>query len=227
MPRPGSRLGHAVLSFVRSQPLLGSGREESSQPPPGSRRYPGAGEPCSGRDAGGNSPVMRDAGERLGEAARAGQGRPIGLGIVGCGDLAQQAVLPHLAQPDALPLARVAAMCSRTLDRAQALAERYHVPHVTTEYEALLADEAVAAVLIRTPARLHLQQALAAVRARKHVYVQKPLTEALQEALPLEREVQRQGVRLVAAPGQSLNPLVPQLREALQSGTIGPLFWVN
>jgi predicted dehydrogenase len=171
---------------------------------------------------------MRAPSERPSEkTSRAAARQPIGLGILGGGDLAQQAVLPHLAQPDALPLARVAALCSRTLERARSLGERYHVPHVTTDYEALLADDAVEAVLILTPARLHFQQALAAVRAGKHVYVQKPLTEALQEALTLEREVQRQGVRLVAAPGQVLNPLVPRLREVIQSGSIGPLFWAN
>jgi predicted dehydrogenase len=166
-------------------------------------------------------------GPSIGPAARSRPSRPIGLGVVGCGDLAQQAVLPHLAQPDALPLARVAAICSRTLDRAQAVAERYHVPHVTTDLEALLADKAVEAVLILTPARLHFQQALAAVRAGKHVYVQKPLTESLPEALTLEREVHRQGIRLVAAPGQALNPLLPRLHESIQAGTIGPLFWAN
>jgi predicted dehydrogenase len=172
--------------------------------------------------------TMRVAAERPGRKSEGSGSRPaIGLGILGCGDLTQQAVLPHLAQPDALPLARVAAICSRTLERAQSVAERYHIPRVTTEYEALLADEAVEAVLILTPARLHFQQALAAVRAGKHVYVQKPLTESLQEALTLEREVQRQGVRAVAAPGQALNPLVPRLREAIKSGAVGAPFWAN
>jgi predicted dehydrogenase len=152
---------------------------------------------------------------------------PIGLGIIGCGELAQHGVLPHLAQPDALPLARVAALCGRTLDRAQALAQLYHVPHVTADYGELLADEAVEAVLILTPARLHFTQALAAVRAGKHVYVQKPMTETLQEALLLEREVARQGVRLVAAPGQALNPLLGRLRDLIRSGTVGTPFWVN
>ena len=143
-------------------------------------------------------------------------GRAIGLGIVGCGDLAQNGVLPHLAQPDALAAARVAAICGRSLERAQTLAQRYHIPHVTSEYEKMLGDPAVEAVLVLTPARLHFTQALAAIRAGKHVYVQKPLTETLQEALTLEREVARHGVRLVAAPGQALNPLVPRLREMIK-----------
>lgn len=152
---------------------------------------------------------------------------PIGVGIVGCGNLAQKGVLPHLAQPDALPLARVAALCGRTLERTQALAQLYHVPHVTASYADLLADEAVEAVLILTPARLHFSQALAAVRAGKHVYVQKPMTETLQEALLLEREVARQGVLLVAAPGQALNPLLGRLRDLIRGGAVGAPFWVN
>jgi predicted dehydrogenase len=152
---------------------------------------------------------------------------PIGLGIVGCGELAQHGVLPHLAQPDALPLARVAALCGRTLERAQALATLYHVPHVTADYGDLLADDAVEAVLILTPARLHYAQALAAVRAGKHVYVQKPMTEALQEALHLEREVARHGVRLVAAPGQALNPLLVRVRDLIRDGAVGTPFWVH
>jgi predicted dehydrogenase len=136
-------------------------------------------------------------------------------------------VLPHLAQPDALPLARVAALCGRTLERVQALAQLYHVPHVTVDYGNLLADRAVEAVLVLSPARLHFTQALAAVRAGKHVYVQKPMTETLQEALILEREVARQGVCLVAAPGQTLNPLLPRLREVIQSGVLGAPFWAQ
>jgi predicted dehydrogenase len=153
--------------------------------------------------------------------------RPIGLGIVGCGELARRAVLPHLAQPDALGIARVAALCGRTLDRVQPLGQQYHVPLVTAEYEALLADDAVEAVLILTPARLHFSQAIAAVRAGKHVYVQKPMTETLQEARTLEREVIRQGVRLVAAPGQVLNPMVARIRESIRSGEIGTPFWAH
>jgi predicted dehydrogenase len=136
-------------------------------------------------------------------------------------------VLWHLGQPDALGLARVAALCGRSMERIQPIGQQYHVPLVTTEYEALLADEAVEAVLILTPARLHFAQALAAVRAGKHVYVQKPMTETLQEARTLEREVARSGVRLVAAPGQSLNPLLPRLRDLIRAGGIGTPFWVH
>jgi len=98
---------------------------------------------------------------------------------------------------------------------------------VTAHYADLLADPAVEAVLILTPARLHFTQALAAVRAGKHVYVQKPMTETLQEALLLEREVARQGVVLVAAPGQALNPLLGRLRDLLQGGAVGTPFWVH
>src|SRR4051794_12209938 len=109
---------------------------------------------------------------REGTISRVTPPRPVGLGIVGCGELTRQAVLPHLAQPDALKIARVAALCGRTLERVQPLGQQYHVPLVTAEYEALLADEAVEAVLVLTPARLHFTQAMAAVKAGKHVYVQ-------------------------------------------------------
>lgn len=170
---------------------------------------------------------MQDAAAGPSSARSQGPGRPIGVGIVGCGDLARNAVLPHLAQPDALSLARVVALCSRTIERAEALAQLYHVPRVTADYDALLADEEVDAVLILTPARLHFTQALAAVRAGKHVYVQKPMTESLPEALTLEREVERHQVRLVAAPGQGLNPIVPRLRELIHEGAIGAPFWVH
>jgi predicted dehydrogenase len=147
------------------------------------------------------------------------------VGIVGCGELTRRTVLPHLAQPDALGIARVAGLCSRSLDRIQPLGHQYHIPHVTADYEALLADEAVEAVLILTPARLHFSQALAAVRSGKHVYVQKPMTETLQEARSLEREVSRQGVRLVAAPGMVLNPMLPRIRDLIRDGEIGTPFW--
>ena len=53
------------------------------------------------------------------------------------------------------------------------------------------------------------------------------MAETLQEAVTLEREVERCGVKLVAAPGQALNPVLPGLRDAIQQGAIGTPFWVN
>jgi predicted dehydrogenase len=53
------------------------------------------------------------------------------------------------------------------------------------------------------------------------------MTETLAEALTLEREVTRLKVRLVAAPGQALNPLVPRLRELIRNGVIGTPYWAH
>jgi UDP-N-acetyl-2-amino-2-deoxyglucuronate dehydrogenase len=137
----------------------------------------------------------------------AGLGRPIGVGIVGCGIIARTHIRALLAFPHD---ARVTALASRsqesiagaaaylraqaeeqaaeadvTGDRALAASYREHAASTRTahaDWQALVADPTVDAVIVTTPPFLHHPVTVAALQAGKHVLCEKPLAVSLREA---------------------------------------------
>ncbi|MCX5381170.1 Gfo/Idh/MocA family protein [Streptomyces sp. NBC_00091] len=96
---------------------------------------------------------------------------PLRLGLLGCGDIAARRTLPALARTPELALAAVAA---REPARAAAFAARFG-GEPAASYEELLARPDVDAVYLCLPTVLHAHWAERALRAGKHVLVEKPL----------------------------------------------------
>jgi predicted dehydrogenase len=142
-------------------------------------------------------------------------------GLVGLGSLSQRGVLPHLSQPDAREKLQLAAVVDVVEERARQTAERYGVPHWFTDIGAMLQAVDLDLALIITPIAQHYVQAMAAIAAGKHVYVQKAMTVTLAEADELLAARDRAGVKLAAAPGFELFPTTAMLREVARGGAIG------
>lgn len=145
-------------------------------------------------------------------------------GLVGCGSLAQRGILPHLSLPDARQHVQLTAVVDAVAERARLTAERFGVPAHYTQMEQMLDADNIDLVLVATPIPYHFPNAHAAIRAGKHVYVQKTMTATTHEANTLLAERDRMGVKLAAAPGFGLFPLVNQLREQVQSGCLGAVY---
>lgn len=103
------------------------------------------------------------------------------LGIVGCGDIARFVAL--LAQ--IVPRLRVVACADVDRSRAAAMARRFRIAHVFTEYERLLEHGRCDAVYLAVPHFLHARMVVAAVQAGKSVLVEKPLARTLDEGIEL------------------------------------------
>jgi predicted dehydrogenase len=144
--------------------------------------------------------------------------------LIGCGSLSQRGVLPHLSLPDAREKVQLVAVADAVAERAQQTAERFGIPAHFTSAEALLANADVDLVLVITPIPYHFANAMAAIQAGKHVYVQKAMTSTLAEANELLAARDRAGVKLAAAPGYELFPTTPQMREIVQKGVLGNVY---
>ncbi|MEL0251817.1 MAG: Gfo/Idh/MocA family oxidoreductase, partial [Novosphingobium sp.] len=104
--------------------------------------------------------------------------RPLNIAMIGCGRIS----LSHLDAIAARPLdAQVVAVVDRDLDLARKAAERFGAPAFAT-LEEVLAIAHVDAVLLATPNHLHAAQAMAALKAGKHVLVEKPAAETGEDA---------------------------------------------
>jgi predicted dehydrogenase len=120
-------------------------------------------------------------------SAHAAGAKPVRLGMIGAGNYAKSMILPVLAK---LPGLQLEAICTARGMNADALAKRYGFRRATTDAAALIADPGVNAVAIATRHDSHAKLTAEALRAGKHVYVEKPLAlsseelDAVLEALP-------------------------------------------
>ncbi len=115
----------------------------------------------------------------LGSLAAAGAlgaqelGREIRVGMIGVGNRGGHLLGHVLEQPGV----RVTALCDTKPDRLDTAATKAasHRPFTTSGYKQLLARDDVDAVYIATPCDLHVEMSLAALKANKHIYCEKPL----------------------------------------------------
>lgn len=151
--------------------------------------------------------------------------RRVKVALTGLGSVAQRGILPHLACADAQERMETVACCDVVPGRAEATARKFGWAEAYTDYDEMLRRADVEAVLIATPIPLHYPQAMAALAAGKHVYVQKTMTTTLAEADDVVQAAERAGRKLVASPGQMLSPNFTWIRRVLQSGALGKLYW--
>jgi 2-hydroxy-4-carboxymuconate semialdehyde hemiacetal dehydrogenase len=76
----------------------------------------------------------------------------------------------------------VTALVSRRQEQAEEVARKYGIGHATTDLNEVLARDDVDAVILCTPTQMHAQQAIAAMRAGKHVQIEIPLADSWAEA---------------------------------------------
>ena len=113
----------------------------------------------------------------------------------------------------------ISAVCSRSMDRAQAFAARHGIPQCFTSLEEMAADPGVDAVYIATPNFRHADQSILCMDHGKHVLCEKPLATCAAEAEKMIATARRRGVVLMEAMKSTLNPNFSALKAAV--GRIG------
>ncbi|MFO7898898.1 MAG: Gfo/Idh/MocA family oxidoreductase [Planctomycetota bacterium] len=141
---------------------------------------------------------------------------PLRLGLVSCGEIA----LKHQKAIDGVDEAEVVACMDIHEPVARDMAERCDCP-CFTDLGALVAEDAVEAVLISTPHYLHAPQTIQAARAGKHVMVEKPIATTEEDATAMIRECRQAGVRLKTIFPQRYQRSVVKARELIRAGVIG------
>jgi predicted dehydrogenase len=119
----------------------------------------------------------------------------LGIGLIGLGRHGMRYVR-HLS--DALPGARLVAVCRRDVERGRAVASQHGVKFFR-EYVDLIADPLVGAVVVATPPSLCLPICLAAVRAGKPMLIEKPLACTGADAREMARAAGAAGIPLMTA----------------------------
>lgn len=151
--------------------------------------------------------------------------RKIKVALSGLGSVSQRGILPHLAQADALEKIELVACCDVVAERAEATAKAFGWKEWYTDYDKMVESADVEAVLLAGPIPVHYPQAMTALRANKHVYVQKTMTTTLAQANDVVDEAKKRGLKLVASPGQMLNKNWQRIKKLIDDGEIGKVYW--
>ena len=150
---------------------------------------------------------------------------PTRLGIVGAGSISLRGILPHLNQADVRDRIVVTAICDPVVERAQAAAEKFGVPHAFATHAELYTCGQVDAVTIASPIGFHYQQGKEAITQGLHVHFNKTMTTTVAEATELIELAKQHSVKLVASPGEMLRPLYQQIRKLVSEGALGTPTW--
>ncbi len=150
---------------------------------------------------------------------------PLRIGVVGVGALTLRGILPHLSEDDVSDRVAVGALCDPVLERAEAAAERYGIPHAFASVDEMLSDGEIDAVSIASPIGLHYEHCRAALEAGMHVHANKTMTTTVREADELISLAEQRDLRIVASPGEVLLPQVTRTRELIEAGAIGEVSW--
>jgi len=147
----------------------------------------------------------------------------IRVGVIGYGYWG-----PNLVRNFAdLPNARVTVVADRRPERLAQAERRYPGMRVTTDPADLIADPNVDAVAIATPVALHYELASAALRAGKHVLVEKPVASTSDEASRLIDEAARRKLVLMVDHTFVYTGAVQKIRELVTGGELGDLYYYD
>ncbi len=141
---------------------------------------------------------------------------PKRVGIIGCGNICPI----YVQNSHRFPTWNVAAVADLDPARARAIAEAHGIARVLSPSD-LITDPAIDVVLNLTPPALHGPIGLAALRAGKHLYTEKPLAIALPEARALVHEAETRGLRLGCAPDTFLGAGLSAAKASIDRGDIG------
>jgi predicted dehydrogenase len=149
--------------------------------------------------------------------------RKLGLAVVGLGYWGPNLVRNLHELHDVV----VPWVCDLDQARLDATGRRYPAVRTTTRFEDLLGDENVDAVVIATPVSSHAPLATAALKAGKHVFVEKPLAATSGEALALIELAE--SLQLTLMPGHTFlySPPVNLVRDLIVAGELGEIYFVS
>ncbi len=140
------------------------------------------------------------------------------IAVVGTGAIAQLTHIPVLSK---LRGASLVALCDNDAAKARALADRFGVPDVFTDFEELLDSDELDAVVIATPNHLHEPHVLSALRAKLHVLCERPLSLTVRGVERCLAAAQKADRRLVVGHNHRFRSDVQALDQFIRNAELG------
>jgi predicted dehydrogenase len=158
-------------------------------------------------------------------SAAPGANDQIRFAVIGCGGMGSGHLgsLLERSEADNIKVVAVSDVYQRRLNRAKATCQGDAYP----DYRKLLERNDLDAVLIATPDHWHAKISADAMESGKHVYVEKPMTHTVEQAIALRDAVKRTGRILQVGPNGTADDSYWQAHEAIKAGRIGKVTWAH
>ena len=147
----------------------------------------------------------------------------INVGVIGYGYWGPNLVRNFSETPGA----RVGWVADVRRERLDVVTARYPGIRVTTDYRDILADRTVNAVAIATPVSAHFELGMAALKAGKHVLIEKPMAASSEDAERLVAEADARGCTLMVDHTFVFTPAVQKMRELVHAGELGDIYYYD
>ncbi len=204
-----------VISYP-GEPAVQSQAELHVKASPGPRR----GEPSLIRAAPARTASAAPEKKKTSEPLR--RHRTLRLGVIGAGTHVASALMPAFSS---IPDVDVIKICAPSSLRAADIARRYGIPSVVTESSELIEDEEISAVVIATRHDTHAGLAIRALKAGKHVWVEKPLALGIEDIDAIEEAQRESGKTLLVGFNRRFSPLTEAvIRHVRVTESSGPYY---
>jgi len=144
---------------------------------------------------------------------------PLGFAIVGTGMIAGY----HAQAIAQTPGACLVGVVSRSPDKGRAFAAQHHIPVITATVEEMIARPDVQVINVTTPSGAHLEPALAAIRAGRHVVIEKPVETTPARVDQINAAAEKAGVKVAAIFQGRFGSGAQTVKAALSAGRLGRL----
>src|SRR5690606_13505723 len=147
----------------------------------------------------------------------------INIGVIGYGYWG-----PNLVRNFAeLEGANVAAVADLDPKKLEVVKRRYPSAKVTTRVQELLEDPSIHAIAVATPVNTHYELGMAALRAGKHLWVEKPMTETIEQGNELVEEAQKRNLVLLVDHTFIYTGAVRKMHEIVKAGELGKMLYYD
>src|ERR1700691_5153484 len=141
-------------------------------------------------------------------------------GVIGTGAIG----LEHLTSLSQCPRATAVAVAESNPARAKEASERYKIPRSYSDYRELLDQADIDAVTIALPNHLHATVAIEALKARKHVLLEKPVALNAKDAVKIVDTAAKMRRTLMVAHNFRFNRQTQMAKMVVQRGDLGEIY---
>ena len=146
----------------------------------------------------------------------------LNVGVVGCGYWG-----PNLVRVlDSMPDVRVKTLCDTDASALEKMQARHPAVATTKDYNEVLGDDGIDAVVLTLPAIFHAEYTLRALDAGKHVFVEKPIAMNAEEADRIAAAAAGKNLTVMAGHLLLYHPGVRYMKELVDSGELGRIYYI-
>ena len=146
------------------------------------------------------------------------------IAVVGLGGIAQLVHLPILSKLNSV---NIVAVSEVNKNRLKTVGNKFNVSNQYSDYKKMLAENDIDAVIIATPTKSHLEVSLEAIKAGKHILIEKPIAVNYEEAKKINDAAKKDKVKAMVGMNFRFRPDAMLLKSLINSNELGDLFYIR